>query len=453
MRYLLFLCMAAVAATLYAQPAPPYVPPGGTVTAVTATAPLTSSGGALPNISASYNGNGSKIQLFTGAFTTNNCVKFDVNGNVVDNGAPCLTSSLPFSGLSSATNTTATMLVGTGASLSTTGSGTINANQINSGAVPTSATVVGTNGSNQVVASTTQGNGSKVQLSSGSTSTNDCVKFDANGNTVDSGASCNASPAFGTILTGTNSAATMTIGTGATMTVSGSGVNNANQVNGAIVAASATVAATNSSNQIIAATYQGNGAKVQLSTGSTTTNDVVKYDANGNTVDAGILATAVITGTPTNHGVALGSSTQALGFTSAGTSGYVLTGNGGSSDPTFQALVHSISGAFDGGGNALSSGKSIYQTIPYGCTIQAWNIVVDTGTATVDIWKVATGTAIPTISNTITASATPAISTGTAVHSTTLTGWTTSVSQNDIMAFNLKAVSSATYVGVSVQCQ
>ena len=32
---------------------------------------------------------------------------------------------------------------------------------------------------------------------------------------------------------------------------------------------------------------QGNGAKLQLSTGTTTTNDCVKYDANGNTVDAG----------------------------------------------------------------------------------------------------------------------------------------------------------------------
>lgn len=32
---------------------------------------------------------------------------------------------------------------------------------------------------------------------------------------------------------------------------------------------------------------QGNGAKVQLSTGTTTTNDCVKYDANGNAVDAG----------------------------------------------------------------------------------------------------------------------------------------------------------------------
>jgi hypothetical protein len=44
--------------------------------------------------------------------------------------------------------------------------------------------------------STAQGNGSKVQLSTGSTSTNDCVKFDANGNTVSAGSACGTVPSF-----------------------------------------------------------------------------------------------------------------------------------------------------------------------------------------------------------------------------------------------------------------
>jgi hypothetical protein len=35
-----------------------------------------------------------------------------------------------------------------------------------------------------------QGNGSKLQLSTGTTTTNNCAKFDANGNTVDAGAAC-----------------------------------------------------------------------------------------------------------------------------------------------------------------------------------------------------------------------------------------------------------------------
>jgi hypothetical protein len=56
------------------------------------------------------------------------------------------------------------------------------------------------------------------------------------------------------------------------------------------------------------------------------------------------------------------------------------------------------------------------------------------------------------VSNSITASAQPAISTGTAIHSTTLTGWTTSVSANDIVAVNLKTVATATFASIVVEC-
>lgn len=41
-----------------------------------------------------------------------------------------------------------------------------------------------------------QGNGLKTQLSTGSTTTNNCVKFDANGNTVDAGAACGSGGGF-----------------------------------------------------------------------------------------------------------------------------------------------------------------------------------------------------------------------------------------------------------------
>jgi hypothetical protein len=63
-------------------------------------------------------------------------------------------------------------------------------NQVEGAAIPTSALAVGTNGSKQLIASALQGNGTKVQASTGSTTTNNCVKFDANGNTVDAGAAC-----------------------------------------------------------------------------------------------------------------------------------------------------------------------------------------------------------------------------------------------------------------------
>jgi hypothetical protein len=93
-----------------------------------------------------------------------------------------------------------------------------------------------------------------------------------------------------------------------------------------------------------------------------------------------------------------------------------------------------------------------YYTIPFACTIMGWSIQVDAGTDTVDIWKIATGTAIPTVTNTITAAALPAIAAGTVNQSTTLTGWTTSVAANDIMAANLTTTSGTGYISIQIAC-
>lgn len=67
------------------------------VTSVTASAPLASSGGTTPNISATYQGNGGKIQQSSGSTTTNDCVKFDASGNTVDAGAACGSGSSAYS--------------------------------------------------------------------------------------------------------------------------------------------------------------------------------------------------------------------------------------------------------------------------------------------------------------------------------------------------------------------
>lgn len=176
------------------------------------------------------------------------------------------------------------------------------------------------------------------------------------------------------------------------------------------------------------------------------------------------------------------------------------------------------------GGSALTSPTTQYVTIPFACTIQQWDMTVDAGTATVDVWKIPSGpvdwagasgtvntsgtavtwvsgttfvpdsvglhitinsvlyiiatyisstsitltssagtqtavsfsgpgTAIPTVTNTITASAVPAISSGTAHGSSALTGWTTSVVKNDVMGFNVSAVSTAKALTIVLECQ
>lgn len=143
---------------------------------------------------------------------------------------------------------------------------------------------------------------------------------------------------------------------------------------------------------------------------------------------------------------------------------YAGPASGGDAVPTFRTLVAADipttvtarnygCAVGDPAGSALSTGVLCYVVVPSACTIVAWDILVDSGTATVDVWKVATGTAIPTDAASITASAVPAISSGTAIHSTTLTGWTTSVAANDILGFNLDAVATAKFISATIQCQ
>src|ERR1700744_4577792 len=74
--------------------------------------------------------------------------------------------SSAFSTLTSGTNTAAAMLVGTGASLGPTGTGTLSANQINGGTMPASACALASNGSSQPTALTCTGTGNNVLATS-----------------------------------------------------------------------------------------------------------------------------------------------------------------------------------------------------------------------------------------------------------------------------------------------
>ncbi len=112
---------------------------------------------------------------------------------------------------------------------------------------------------------------------------------------------------------------------------------------------------------------------------------------------------------------------------------------------------HGFGAAFDGGGVALVAGVTAYVTVPEGGTIHAWNLVVDTGTCTITVWKIARGTAIPTVANTI-STAGLSISTGTALHSWTLSDFTTvHVEDGDVLGIHLQAVTGATQINFSVE--
>lgn len=130
-------------------------------------------------------GTGIKVTTINGLFTAGDCVNFDTDGTLLDAGFPCGTLAPPFSTITSGTNVSAAMLVGSGASLGPTGTGAITATQVPTAAGATATTNghfkydttgnnlhTGQSGADSIVALTkiTPGNGNCVEwLNSGGT--------------------------------------------------------------------------------------------------------------------------------------------------------------------------------------------------------------------------------------------------------------------------------------------
>lgn len=72
--------------------------------------------------------------------------------------------------------------------------------------------------------------------------------------------------------------------------------------------------------------------------------------------------------------------------------GMTLTddGSGDVTIATTAGSTRAIGMAFGmSGGTALSPGATQYVTVPFSCDVKGWNMTVDAGTATVDVWKLA----------------------------------------------------------------
>lgn len=95
-------------------------------------------------------------------------------------------------------------------------------------------------------------------------------------------------------------------------------------------------------------------------------------------------------------------------------------------------------------GTPTTGQQGSYVVFPVAGTITGYKIVANAGTCTIKTWKIASGTSAPTIANVISTSGV-SLSSGTAIISSTTTDFTsTTVSANDIFAFDLTAVSGVT---------
>lgn len=105
----------------------------------------------------------------------------------------------------------------------------------------------------------------------------------------------------------------------------------------------------------------------------------------------------------------------------------------------------------DGGGSAITTGVKGYITIPYAGTITGWDIFADTsGSIVVDVWKDTYANFPPTVADTIAGTEKPTLTSATKNQDTNLTTWTTSVTANDVIAFNVDSVSTVTRINLII---
>lgn len=143
------------------------------------------------------------------------------------------------------------------------------------------------------------------------------------------------------------------------------------------------------------------------------------------------------------------------GNNSAGTSGYVLTSNGSSAAPTWQAGgssssdYQSIGTVFDGGGEPIV----VYSTstpiiVPYDCTISSWTLVGSTGSITIDVLRTSYSTYIGTNTSIVGAGTKPFYSTNVKGQSTPLSWTSTTLSAYDVIQFAVSSVTGVTSVSI-----
>lgn len=151
-----------------------------------------------------------------------------------------------------------------------------------------------------------------------------------------------------------------------------------------------------------------------------------------------------------NAGSVLYSTGTKYDSTTAGTSGQALISKG-TNAPAFETQTSAINYVIDGGGAVYATGLQGYLQVPFNCTITSVSMLADvTGSTVIDVWKDTYANYPPTVADSICAAAKPTISASNKSVNSTLTGWTTSITAGDVLAFNVDSVSTITRVTITL---
>jgi len=169
---------------------------------------------------------------------------------------------------------------------------------------------------------------------------------------------------------------------------------------------------------------------------------------NGTSGSSGVSGSNGTSGTSGVNGDAGSSGTSGANGTNgtSGTSGANGTsGVNGSSDGVIGITI-------DGAGTAITTGLKGYLVIPFNCTIQSWYVVADqSGSVVVDVWR-ASGFTIPTSSaQSIAGSEKPTLSSQQINTDLSLSTWSTSLSNGDVLAFNVDSASTITRATIEIK--
>jgi hypothetical protein len=135
-----------------------------------------------------------------------------------------------------------------------------------------------------------------------------------------------------------------------------------------------------------------------------------------------------------------------------GTAGQAMVSAGSAATPSWVTQYLAIPFIIDGGGSPITTGIKGDLTVPFDCVIEEWTLLADaSGSIVMDIWKDTYANYPPTAADTITGSAKPTISAAAKGQSSTLTGWTTTITAGDILRFNVDSTSGLTRITLSLK--
>ena len=319
-----------------------------------------------------------------------------------------------------------------------------------------SAGIANSTGSAWTIPYTTSGTGTVLALSASPTLTT------PNLGTPSAGVLTNCSGTAAALTAGTVSTISGLISAGTNVTVTGSGTSGSPYS----IASTGGGGMTYPGAGVPQSTGSAWGASITLGTGVGTA-----LTANVNGSGAISLATSPTFVTPT-LGAATAASINKMAITAPATSSTLAVADGktatinntvtltGTDSATYNLAsmnTDAIEFVIDGGGSAITTGVKGYLEIPYACTINRATLLADqSGSIVVDVWKTTYasfdgGATHPVSGDKITASAPPTISSATKAQDATLTGWTTSVSAGDILAFNVNSATTVTRITISLK--